>query len=148
MTSKKSVSDKRAIAQSLYIKGVSQKEIAEIIGISEQTISKWRKNFYWDEILEQNTVTRTSLLKDSYIQLAAVNNAIKLNGNIPKKEQSDSKAQLLREIESFSEQPIFKYIEVFEEFTAWLSRNNPKMMIPFANISMQFIEDLRNEKKD
>ena len=102
MTSKKSVSDKRAIAQSLYIKGVLQKEISEIIGISEQTISKWRKNFNWDEMLQQNTVTRNSLLRDAYIQLDAVNNAIKQNGNIPRKEQSDSKAQLLREIESFS----------------------------------------------
>jgi transposase len=145
MTSKKSIADKRSQAQSLYIKGVLQKDIAEIIGISEQTISKWRKSFNWDEILEQTNITRPSLLRDAYIQLAAVNNKIKENGNVPKKELSDAKAQLLREIELFSEQPIYKYIEVFEEFTAWLSKNNPKIMINFANLSMQFIEDLRKK---
>jgi len=141
MTSKKTMSDKRAIAQSLFIKGVLQKEISEIIGISEQTISKWRKNFDWDILIQQNNITRKSLLKDTFIQLTAVNQQIKDNNNIPTKAQSDTKAQLLREIEKFSEQPIYKYIEIFEEFIAWLSKTDPKNLKLFSDLSWKFIDE-------
>ena len=138
---KNKFNEKRATAQALYLKGMSQKEIHDIIGISEQTISKWRNLFNWDDIKELNTITRSSLLKQSYIQLAAVNKEIEENKNIPTKVQSDSKAQLLREIEHLSEIPIHKYIEVFEEVLSWLSKTDPKYIKQFSELTWKFIED-------
>lgn len=146
MTSKKTNSDKQKHAQSLFVKGMLQKEIADILGVSEQTISKWRQKFNWDKIAEQNNVTRASLLKDSFIQLNAVNKEIADNKNIPTKSQSDTKAQLLREIENFSEQPIYKYIDIFEEFIAWLSKTEPKQLKLFSELSWKFIEEKQNLK--
>lgn len=138
---KANLNEKRTMAQSLFIKGITQKEIAEITGISEQSISKWRKKYDWDNLFEQHNVTRASLLKQSYEQLAAVNKEILANNNIPTKAQSDSKAQLLREIEKFSDTPMYKYIEVFEELISWLSKTDPKNIKFIAEITWKFIDD-------
>ena len=136
----KNRTEKRSMAQSLFLKGISQKEIAEIISISEQTISKWRAKFEWDNLREIETITRSSLLKQAYIQLAAVNKEIEGNNNIPTKVNSDSKAQLLREIEHLSEIPIHKYIEVFQEVISWLSRTDPKHIKEFSEVTWRFVE--------
>lgn len=36
----------------LYKAGVSQREIAEIVGVSEQTISSWKERYSWDQKLK------------------------------------------------------------------------------------------------
>jgi predicted transcriptional regulator len=132
---------KKRLAQELYVLGnQTQKSIAETIGVTEKTLGKWIKENNWDALKDLQSITKKQLLTDSYAQLAAVNLAIKANGNVPTKEQYDAKSILGKEIDRLSDSPLAVYTDVFSEFIDYLLRNEPKHVQTFAQLSMVFIE--------
>lgn len=71
------IKQKREWAQLLYTKEhISQKEIAERVGVSQQTMSRWVTKFKWDELKASITITREEQLKNLYRQLSEMNKAI------------------------------------------------------------------------
>jgi hypothetical protein len=99
-----------------------------------------QKENSWDALKDLQSITKKQLLTDSYAQLAAVNLAIKANGNVPTKEQYDAKSILGKEIDRLSDSPLAVYTDVFSEFIDYLLRNEPKHVQIFAQLSMLFIE--------
>ena len=135
----------RETAKGLFVKSdMSQKEIAVLLGVSEKSVSEWRKKYDWDTSKQIQSITRKSLLEEAYKQLDAINKKITDKGGIPDKALSDAKAECLREIEKFSDTPTHIYIDVFEDFCAWLSRYTPKQLREFSELSLRFIES-KNE---
>lgn len=131
----------RETAKGLFVKSdMSQKEIAVLLGVSEKSVSEWRKKYDWDTSKQIQSITRKSLLEEAYKQLDAINKKIADKGGIPDKALSDAKAQCLREIEQFSDTPTHIYIDVFEDFCAWLSRYAPKQLRGVSELSLRFIE--------
>ena len=59
---KQTSEDKNKIACTLYVSGLSQKDISERLKVSEQTIGKWAKNGRWKELRAAKNVTRTELI--------------------------------------------------------------------------------------
>jgi predicted transcriptional regulator len=132
---------KKRLARELYVLGnQTQKSIADTIGVTEKTLGKWIKENSWDALKDLQSITKKQLLTDSYAQLAAVNLAIKANGNVPTKEQYDAKSILGKEIDRLSDSPLAVYTDVFSEFIDYLLRNEPKHVQIFAQLSMLFIE--------
>lgn len=132
---------KKRLAQELYVLGnQTQKSIAETIGVTEKTLGNWIKDNEWDGLKDLQSITKKQLLADSYAQLAAVNLAIKANGNVPGKEHYDAKSILGKEIDRLSDSPLAVYTDVFSEFIDYLLRNEPKHTTIFAQLSMSFIE--------
>ena len=43
----------RLRAEFLYMRGLTQSEIAARVGVTDQTISRWKKQFDWDEVLRE-----------------------------------------------------------------------------------------------
>lgn len=71
------LAQKREWAKLLYIReNLTQKEIAERVGVSEVTINKWIKKYKWDELKASITITKEEQLKNLYHQLAEINKAI------------------------------------------------------------------------
>lgn len=140
--------EKKELGRNLYVKtDMKRKEIAQRIGASEKTLRKWIEENEWDKMRDSLQITRPQLLNDAYVQLNAINIFIKQElKNIPNKEMSDAKAVLRKEIETFSTQPIHKYIEVFEEFIEYLSKTEPAQITVFANLSQKFINALSKSK--
>lgn len=137
---------KKRLAQELYVLGnQTQKSIAATIGVTEKTLGKWITDNEWDALRDLQSITKKQLLTDSYAQLAAVNLAIKKNGNVPSKEQYDAKSILGKEIDRLSDSPLAVYTDVFSDFIDWLLRNEPKHVQDFARLSMLFIEN-KNSK--
>ncbi len=138
------IADKKALAESLYIKSsLNRKEIAQQIGVTEKTLRNWIEANDWDSIKDSQTITRKQLLLDSYQQLKAVNDEIRLNhNNIPNKQLSDAKGVLIKEIEALNSQPIHKYVEVFEDYIQYLYKYAPDLVKGFAEHSLKFIEQL------
>lgn len=132
----------RETAKGLYVKsGMTQKEIAALLGVSEKAVSEWRKKYDWDTAKQIQSITRKSLLEDAYKQLDAINQRITTEKKgIPDKAMSDAKAECLREIEKFSDTPTHIYIDVFEDFCAWVSKYYPKELKRFSELSLRFIE--------
>lgn len=136
----------RETAKGLFVKSdMSQKEIAVLLGVSEKSVSEWRKKYDWDTSKQIQSITRKSLLEEAYKQLDAINKKITDKGGIPDKALSDAKAQCLREIEHFSDTPTHLYVSVFEDFCTWLSKNEPKQLVPVSQLGLRFIESRKGE---
>ncbi|MCX8482126.1 MAG: hypothetical protein ORN50_00995 [Crocinitomicaceae bacterium] len=140
--------EKRELARNLYVKSdFTRKQIAAQVVVTEKTLRKWIDEGEWDKMKDSLQITRPRLLQDAYSQLAKINTYIneKLDG-IPNKELSDAKAVIRKEIETFSDQPIHKYIEVFEEFISYLAKTQPASVQEFAKLSQEFINQLNKAK--
>lgn len=69
---------KKEWAKLLYIQNeLSQKEIAQKVETSEQTLCKWIKNEGWEHQRTSLVITKENQLALIYDQLSALNNAIK-----------------------------------------------------------------------
>ena len=72
----------RERAKQLYLTGkYQQKEIAEMVGVVENTIKRWKDKFRWDVLRANMTITKENVLSQLYAQLAEINN------NIEKREE-------------------------------------------------------------
>jgi len=140
--------EKKDLARNLYVKtDMKRKEIASQIGTTEKTLRGWIDAGQWDKMKDSIQITRPKLLQDAYNQLNAINRFVEENLNgIPTKDLSDAKAVIRKEIESFSTQPIHKYIEVFEEFIQFLAKNEPGKLNDFASLSQTFINQVSRSK--
>lgn len=140
--------EKKQLAQSLYVKSqMNRNKIAENVQITEKTLRKWIEEGDWDKQKDALQITRPQLLQEAYSQLKAINEKIRDEfGNVPNKELSDAKGVVRKEIELLSNQPVHRYIEVFEDFIDWLRQNDPKELTKFASLSMQFINQLTKER--
>jgi hypothetical protein len=60
--SKSEMDKKRSIAKELHLIGKTNKEIEDIVEVSQNTIGKWVKLYNWDSIRVAKTVTRPELV--------------------------------------------------------------------------------------
>jgi len=139
--------EKKELARNLYVKSdFNRKEIASQVGTTEKTLRRWIDEGDWDKMKDALQITRPKLLQDAYAQLNAINRHIEEKlGGIPTKDLSDAKAIIRKEIEVFDFQPIHKYIEVFEDFIQYLSKNEPAKVSEFATLSQRFINQLNRK---
>lgn len=76
MGSRKQV--EKDLAKLLFVNnGISQKEIAERLNVTEKTVSKWVNEEDWETLKVSLLVTKDNQLKSLYSQLQAVNDEIK-----------------------------------------------------------------------
>ena len=70
--------ERKELAMILYVRGgvENQRELAERIGVSEQTIVTWKKEGRWDDFKKSLLVTRQEELRRLYDQLKEVNDSI------------------------------------------------------------------------
>lgn len=68
---------RKALAKDIYTLGqYTYEEIAEKVGSTRQTVSKWCKEGRWDELKAGMTVGREQILKGMYMQVDEINKAI------------------------------------------------------------------------
>ena len=69
--------DLRDVAQTLFMQGYSQKEIAKKLGKVEQTVSRWSKEGNWKTKKTNILTSKDSRLSELYEELAEFNRMIK-----------------------------------------------------------------------
>lgn len=68
---------KKDWAKTIYLnEHLTQKEIAEKVGVSAKTVSNWVAAEKWEALKTSLTITREEQLANLYRQIAAINNAI------------------------------------------------------------------------
>lgn len=73
---------KKTLAKELYLTNKhQQKEIAKMVGVTENTISRWVKEGKWELLRANLTTTKENVLSNWYAQLA------ELNRNIAEREE-------------------------------------------------------------
>ncbi len=130
---KKELESARELAYILYINGTTNIEIAERVGISQQTMSSWVSDGNWKEKRAAKTVTRTELVNRTLNQIS---NLLSSDGNLSASD-TDKLAKLAALIERLDKKnsPVIA-IEIFIQFVSFLQSN----MGFDKNIDIDFIK--------
>jgi uncharacterized protein YjcR len=119
MVKKKSKTD---IAESLFVvSGKTQKEIAEALEVSEQTISKWAKDGNWKARRGAGIISTDSVVQKLLAKLDELTEADKL--------KADEVAKIASAINKIKKEKktMDDFIEVFMLFGTWLQSKDRKL---------------------
>lgn len=122
MATKKEREQQREHARLLYMQGEPQKVIAEKVGVSAQTITKWVTEGTWDQARAAASITRPELVNKI---LNSINTLLDDLSNDPSPEKTAAAADKLAKFGATIERldkktSIVDIIEVFMAFSKWL----------------------------
>ena len=117
--------DKKEMAQSLFLNtDKNQKEIAERVGVSANTLSTWATEGNWQTLKGAKTATKREVIADLYQQLALIKDSC--TDAQGKRRPMDSKeAQAIRMIsksiaELDKKMSLDTYTTILEELVLWM----------------------------
>ena len=124
--------DKRQKAKSLFLTGqYQQKEIAELVGVTEKTITKWKEDEDWESMKVSLLTTRESELRRLYKMLQILNDDIDIRSQdkIPiSSKEADAVLKLTAAINNLElETSIADKVEVGSAFINMLRREDPEL---------------------
>ncbi|MCM1035543.1 MAG: helix-turn-helix domain-containing protein [Paludibacter sp.] len=104
---------RKELARMYYMQGDTQKEIAEKIGVSRNTISAWVRDGQWDSLRAAKTITRKELVNKMLLQI---------DEKLESKEwTADEISKAASAVEKLDKQTnIVTIIEVFTYYNQWL----------------------------
>lgn len=117
---KAEIEKKRSLARTLFMSGMEQAEIAEKVGISRVTISKWCVADGWKEARAAKSVTRPELVNKLLLTIDALITQVNESGD-PMAGLGDKLAKLSSVIEKLDKKAnVVDVIEVSMMFSKWL----------------------------
>lgn len=145
---------KRDYARMLYLKdNLTQQEIAERVGTSQQTICKWKADDNWDSLKANFLISRQETLSRTYAQINQIFTELESVsdlGAVVTKSISSTKADTLCKLAAAAkgletELSISVYIDVFIKFGNWLREADFATSKKMVELQDSFIkEQLRN----
>ena len=112
---------KKDLARTLYMSGMEQIEIADKVGVTRQSLSKWCRDGGWKETRAAKTITRPELIRKLLLR---VNDLLDKVEAEPKLADSlgDQLSKLTAAIDKLdkSQANVINAIEVFMAFSEWL----------------------------
>ena len=120
--SKKQTQDKKATAKALYLSGMSMEEVAEKVGVTRPTISRWCNDEGWKEARAAKNITRPELVNKL---LLAIDNLIEQVNESKDPALLASLGDKLSKLSSVIQKldkktSVVDTIEVFIAFSKWL----------------------------
>jgi DNA-binding XRE family transcriptional regulator len=141
------MNDRQRWAQDLICKqGHTQKEAAEIVGVTPITMNKWFKKFNWESLRRSMLATRTAQLERLYMQLDELNTHI-MNREAGKRfadpKEADTISKLTTSIQRLeTDASISDIVEVAKRLGDWMRSQNHPDTLHVVNICNDFIKDL------
>lgn len=119
---KKESENKKAVAKTLYMSGMGMEQIADQLGVSRPTISRWCQDGGWKETRAAQNITRPELVNKL---LGTINDLIEKvqesNDPMAAAGLGDKLSKLASVIEKLDKKAsIVDTIEVFMAFSQWL----------------------------
>jgi uncharacterized protein YjcR len=104
---------RRDLARMYYLQGLTQKEIADKVGVSRNTISAWVKEEGWDSLRAAKTISRKEIVQKMLKQI---------NDKLESEEwTADEIVKAASAIEKLDKQTnVVTVIEVFTAFNTWV----------------------------
>ena len=138
---------KKEWAKTEYVlKNLSQKEVAELTGVSAVTMSKWVKEGNWDELRRQMLVTREKQLSRLYAQFDELTRAIEKRPEgerYANSKEADTLNKLTSSIRAMeTEASVADVVEVSKRLLNWLRPMNAAKAIEISGVFNDFIKHL------
>lgn len=131
---------KRGIAEDMYIRlGLTGREIAENLGVTEQTVSRWKKGREgersWDDRRTESSLTPLKI-KETLLKEAE---------KLARGEESGVKADQLSKIMAAIDQldkkiNVRTVMDVFREFDNWMTEQDPAVAVGFTRYHKLFLQ--------
>ncbi len=104
---------RRDLARMYYLQGLTQKEIADKVGVSRNTISAWVKEEGWDSLRAAKTISRKEIVQKMLKQI---------NDKLESEDwTADEIVKAASAIEKLDKQTnVVTVIEVFTAFNTWV----------------------------
>lgn len=140
---------KKDFAKTLYLteKGITQKEIATRVGVTEATVSKWVREDGWERLRSSIVGGREDLLGWLHAQLNAIREAVESRQecNYVSSKEADTITKLTNSIKKLeTETNITHKVEVGRQFLVWLRETDAEKAMEFLPLFDAFIkEDMR-----
>ena len=135
----------------LYKAGVSQREIAEIVGVSEQTISGkngWKKRFEWDKKLkayESSSRSSKEILERIISEKIQKVESTEVD-QLPKGFEDGllKLTMVLEKMDKHFDRLAFT-IEIMEDFNDYLNAHHPNQVSKFHDLLPEFLNYIGNK---
>lgn len=134
---------KKEWAETLFMKGeLSQKQIAEKVGISEKTMSKWVNEGKWENYRKSMLTTKSEILRNLYDLLDKISRKLKEDDSIGDSKIADMYVKYTAAINNLeTETSTAQIIEVARLFVNWLQNVDPQYALGVLNHFDAFIKD-------
>ncbi len=140
MTERKSNKDKKDLAKVLYMSGISQKEIAERVGVSANSVNKWVNLDGWQELRAAKNITRPELINKLLLSI----NSLLEKSNETKDDAclGDRLIKLANTLEKLDKKASFvNVVDVFSAFVNWLEIQHG---VPESGVTLDFIKKVNS----
>lgn len=139
-------SQKKQWAQTLYLReNLTQLEIAERVGVSRVTVSKWVRDGKWEEQKAGITLTRQEQVANLYRQVAEINRTIATRHEgerFPNSKEADILGKLSAAIRNMEQKTgIADVISVLTAFIEWLRPLDLDKAKELTRLADAFIKD-------
>lgn len=139
-------SQKKQWAQVLYLReNLTQLEIAERVGVSRVTVSKWVRDGKWEEQKAGLTLTRQEQVTNLYRQVAEINRTIATRPEgerFPNSKEADILGKLSAAIRNMEQEAgIADVISVLTSFIEWLRPLDLDKAKELTRLADAFIKD-------
>ena len=135
-------SQKKSLAERLYVfTDADQKDIAEQVGTTQQTITRWKAQGGWEERKAAETLTKSSIIKNYYALILDWQEVIKKEARMPTASEVDAQHKIASAIEKLNNNKIVlpQIITVFKEYDKWLVQTNPELAKQNTEFQKKFI---------
>ena len=128
---------KKDWAKMLYMQGELQSgQIAEKVGVSPVTMSKWSREGNWEMLRAAVTTTREEQIRNLYMQIAEMNKAIAERGD---KYATSTEAAAIAKMEG--DYGIADIISVSKQILFWLRKRDPQKAIELSYYFDEFVKE-------
>ena len=120
-----------------------QKEIASVVNVSAQQMSKWVKDGNWEMYRTAHQTSLPSLIQSFYLQLAEINKSIRKDFNgIPQNDHTDSISKITSAIEKLNKKHnLSAYHQVLRECLEWMLKWNAEKAKIFGPAMLEFLKE-------
>ena len=144
--------DKKSIAKSLYMDGnYTQEEIADKVGTTRQTVSRWIKAESWDALKASLSITPAQIISQWNRQIVEINKKINERpegerfANTKEADALSKLAGAIKKLEADIGVP--DCVSVAMRFLSWLRPLDIEAAKQFNNLFDAFIKDQANKSK-
>lgn len=141
--------NKRQIARTLFVQGgMTQKEIASKLEVTEQTISRWSKKDHWDELKKNVMSGKQEILRSLYSELQKLQNIIETQGGVADSKQADIRRKLITDIRQLETRySVSQTVQIGMDFCEFLKEIDFELAGKISKYYQSFIDEQIEKQK-